>query len=310
VSSEAEAREILALRLSLALTVLFAGGATVITLISDSETMTLEAMSALIDIVVCVLALFVARKVREPANPRYHFGYAKYEPLMTTVEGVLLAGVCVGAIVYASRDLVHPDPVDDTWLVLVYSGASFLACYLFGAWMRRAGRQAGSQLVLAEADLWIVDGFLALGVCLAFVAGMALDRWAITSARVSAYVDPVVCIALSLIFLKKPLDILRESIADLVDANPFAGEANAVEESARALGERFRLRGLEGVRVRKAGRRVFALVSFFEAPGQSLEEMDRARQAVVDEMRAQHPDVEVAVLFRPAPAGFPAPGAA
>jgi hypothetical protein len=29
------------------------------------------------------------------------------------VEGVLLAGACVGAIVYAVRDLIHPDPVED-----------------------------------------------------------------------------------------------------------------------------------------------------------------------------------------------------
>ena len=49
----------------------------------------------------------MARKLHEPANERYQFGYAKYEPLMTTVEGVLLAGACVGAIVYAVRDLIH-----------------------------------------------------------------------------------------------------------------------------------------------------------------------------------------------------------
>ena len=55
----------------------------------------------------------MARKLHEPANERYQFGYAKYEPLMTTVEGVLLAGACVGAIVYAVRDLIHPDPVED-----------------------------------------------------------------------------------------------------------------------------------------------------------------------------------------------------
>jgi divalent metal cation (Fe/Co/Zn/Cd) transporter len=94
-------------------------------------------------------------------------------------------------------------------------------------------------------------------------------------------------------------------VGDLVDANPYADTVNAVEESARALAERFHLEGLEWVRVRKAGRRVFVMVSFFEDPRDSLEDMDIARQAVTEEMVSLHPDVDVAVLFRSAPAKAP-----
>jgi cation diffusion facilitator family transporter len=303
VTGSAQAQEILSLRLSLILTVLFACAAVAIALFSDSETMTLEAITAGIDIVVAFLAIFVARKVHEPANQRYQFGYAKYEPLMTTVEGVLLAGACVGAIVYSVRDLIHPDPVEDPQLIVIYSAASFLLSVLFGRWMKRLGKRIGSPLAQAEAELWIVDGWLALGVCAAFVVSIALGRIGTTQA--SAYVDPAVCIVLSLVFLKKPYDILRDSVGDLVDANPYADTVNAVEESARALADRFHLEGLEWVRVRKAGRRVFVMVSFFEDPRESLEDMDVARQAVTEEMASLHPDVEVAVLFRSAPAKSP-----
>jgi predicted Co/Zn/Cd cation transporter (cation efflux family) len=88
--------------------------------------------------------------------------------------------------------------------------------------------------------VWIVDGWLALGVCAAFVASIALGR--IGTEQASAYVDPVVCILLSLVFLKKPYDILHDSVADLVDANPYADTVNAVEESARTLAEQFHLK--------------------------------------------------------------------
>jgi divalent metal cation (Fe/Co/Zn/Cd) transporter len=139
------------------------------------------------------------------------------------VEGVLLAGACVGAIVYAVRDLLHRDPVEDAHLVVIYSGVSFALSVLFGQWMRRTGARIASPLVMAEAQLWIIDGWMALGVCAAFVVSMALGR--IGTNQANAYVDPVVCIVLSLILLKKPLEILRESMADLVDANPYADTA-------------------------------------------------------------------------------------
>ena len=299
VTGHAQTEEILALRLSLVLTVLFAVGAAIVAMFSDSETMSFEAMSGGVDITVSVLAILVARKIHEPANRRYHFGYAKYGPLMITVEGVLLAGVCVGAIVYAARDLVHVDPTEDTYLVVIYSALSFLLSVLFGYWMRRAGRRSGSQLVLTNANLWIVEGWQSTGVCAAFVIGIALTRVGITEA--TGYIDPATCIVLAVIFLRKPFAILREGVADLVDANPYAHTVNAIEDSARMLAERFHLKGLEWVRVRKAGSRVFVMVSFFEDPVEPLEQMDIARQAVIDEMVAQHPDIDVAVLFRSAP---------
>lgn len=298
MTSHPHTEEILALRLSLVLTVLFAVGAAIVAMFSDSETMSFEAMSGGVDITVSVLAIFVARKIHEPANRRYHFGYAKYGPLMTTVEGVLLAGVCVGAIVYAVRDLVHLDPTENTYLVVIYSALSFLLSVLFGYWMRRAGRRSGSPLVLTNANLWIVEGWQSSGVCVAFVIGIALTRAGMTEA--TAYIDPATCIVLSVIFLRKPFEILREGVADLVDANPYAKTVNAIEDSARMLGERFHLKGLEWVRVRKAGSRFFVMVSFFQDPAEPLEQMDIARQAVVDEMVALHPDIDVAVLFRSA----------
>jgi predicted Co/Zn/Cd cation transporter (cation efflux family) len=94
LTGSTQAEEIRALHLSLALTVLFACGAVVVALFSDSETMTVEAITAGIDIAVALLAIFVARKLQEPANERYHFGYAKYEPLdiarQAVAEGMML----------------------------------------------------------------------------------------------------------------------------------------------------------------------------------------------------------------------------
>lgn len=292
---EAQA-ELGALRLSSILTIFFAAGAVVIALFSDSETMTLEAMSGVVDVLISFLCIFVIRKVHQPADRHYHFGYAKYEPLMTTVEGILVTAVCAGAIGYAVRDLLHPDPVENQRLVIVYSLISFLMSVVFGAWMKRVGRRTTSQLVLAEAELWIVEGWLALGVFAAFAISWIMTGWGMVQA--SSYVDPSVCIILSVILLRKPYDILKESLADLVDANPYAETVNAVEESAQACVERFHLKGLEWVRVRKAGRRVFVLVSFILDPDRPAQEMDKVRQAMTEELARLNPDLDVGVLFK------------
>ena len=110
-------------------------------------------------------------------------------------------------------------------------------------------------------------------MCIAFVLALILSRP--PTQDYSAYVDPAVCIVLSLILLRKPIGILKESFADLVDANPYAETANIVEEAAHGCVERYRLKAVQWVRVRKAGRRVFVIVSFVENPEESLEERER-----------------------------------
>ena len=180
--------------------------------------------------------------------------------------------------------------------MIIYAAAGFVVSVVFGAYMKRVGRRAGSQLVLAEADLWIIEGWLSLGVCIAFFMAVALSRS--PKAEYSAYVDPIVCIVLSVIFLRKPVEILRERFVDLVDANPYAETKNIVEEAARGCMERYRLKALQWVRVRRAGRRVFVIVSFLENLDESLEERERVRRAVDAEMSRLNPDTDVSVLFR------------
>lgn len=292
----AEQAELRVLRFSSILTALFAVAAVAVALVSDSETMTLEAMSGLVDVVVSLLAIFVVRKIHEPANSRYHFGYAKYEPLMIGLEGSLVGAVCLAAIAYSVRDLIHPDPVDEPRVVLVYAMAGFVVSVLFGAYMKRVGRRTASQLVQAQAELWIVEGWLSLAVFIAFLGAVVLSRT--PTAEYSAYVDPAVCIVLSLILLRKPFEILKESFADLVDANPYAETANIVEDTARSCVERYRLKAVQWVRVRKAGRRIFVIVSFLENPDESLEERELVRMAVDADMGRLNPDLDVSVLFR------------
>jgi len=67
---------------------------------------------------------------------------------MVGLEGTLVAAVCLTAIAYAVRDLIHPDPVDDPNLIIIYSLASFVICRLRRLHEAR-GRRAASQLVLA-----------------------------------------------------------------------------------------------------------------------------------------------------------------
>jgi cation diffusion facilitator family transporter len=293
-TADAERRELLALKWSSGLTTGFALTAAVLTIFSDSETMAFEGLSGMVDVVVSLLAIFVVRRVLQPPDVRYPFGYAKYEPLMTALNGVMLGTVCVASFLSAVQDIAQPDPVEGVWVVKGYSLESFVTSVAFGTWMKRVGAQSGSQLLPAEADLWVVEGWMAFGVFAAFAAAVALDR--LYPFPYTAYVDPGVTLILSAVFIYKPLQILKECWVDLVDANPYHGTTSDVEAAAAAGVEPYRLQ-IEWLKARRAGRKTFVLVSVRADRQRPLHELETVRSAITAGVTRAEPQADVQVLF-------------
>ena len=132
---------------------------------SDSETMALESTSKIVDIVVSTWPSSSHARSR-----------ASQPPLPVRLREIRAAHDHGGRR-SCDRDLHErhpllrtrhpaPDPFEDAYLIVIYAAASFLVSVIFGVWMRSVGKRAGSPLVMANADLWIVGGWLALrGVC-------------------------------------------------------------------------------------------------------------------------------------------------
>ena len=91
--------EVFVLRTASILTVLYAIVGIAIATICDSMTLIVDALYSVVDVVVSLLAIFIVRRIHEPPNENYQYGYAKYEPFMIAVEGLLIMAICAGSIV-------------------------------------------------------------------------------------------------------------------------------------------------------------------------------------------------------------------
>src|SRR5262245_63143967 len=147
--------EVSILRISSVLTVAYAIVGVAIAIICDSMTLMVDALYSVVDVVVSVLAIFIVRKLHEPPNSYYHYGYAKYEPFMTAVDGLLIMAICAGSIVASIQDIVHPEPVQRVELIILYSFVSIFICIGFGWYMNVIGNRIGSEVLRADSELWI-----------------------------------------------------------------------------------------------------------------------------------------------------------
>lgn len=290
-----DGRELFILRLSSALTIVYAIAGIAIAVVCDSMTLMLDGLYGAADVVVSLLAIAVVRKVHLPPNERYHFGYAKYEPFMTAVDGILITAICVATVVSSFQDIMHPEPMAHMHLAVMYSFVSVFICTGFGVYMKLAGRRSRSTILPADAQLWIIEGVISLGVFAAFGLSEYISKtyWK----GYADYVDPVVCIMLAVFLLGKPVSIIRDSFYDLVDASPYGGLKEEIKRIVSCCAEEHRLKGVKSVKIRKAGRKLFVNVHFLADKGLPLAHTEAVKAWVIDRIIKAYPEVDVTVLF-------------
>lgn len=287
--------ELFILKLSTLLTILYAMVGMTIAIICDSMTMMLDGLYGVADTVVSLLAISVVRKVHLPPNDQYHFGYAKYEPFMTAVDGILIISICVATILSGIQDIIHPDPVKNIHLAIAYSFLSIFICTGFGLHMTRVGKRCRSSILQADAQLWIIEGAISLGVFLAFTLSVYLAKtgWK----EYTNYIDPVLSIALSVLLLIKPIKIIRDSFHDLIDASPDVELKKEIMGIVQKCAEEQHLKGIKSVKLRKAGRQLFVNVHFLADNSLMLGQTATVKQSVVEKIVQAYPEVDVTVLF-------------
>jgi cation diffusion facilitator family transporter len=289
-------KELLLMNTATGLTVVYAIVAMAIAIISDSMTLLLDGAYSVIDMLVSFAAIFVVRKLYEPPNERYHFGYAKFEPLMTAGDGILLLCLCFMSIFAALQDLMHPDPVEHVGIIIVFTASSVVLCLGLGSYMRWAGKQWHSEILSTDSKLWLMEGVISLGICISFSIGLIMRKipgWE----NYTSYMDPLTCIVIALFFIVSPFKILKNSLRDLTDACPSKEVMDRINELATSCCSKYGLSTVERLRLRKAGRRLYLDANYATEQNPDIRTIDEIRHEISTYLKSEVPELDIRLGF-------------
>ncbi len=292
----ANQKEVLLLKVATAITVVYAAAAISIALLTDSQTMLLDGMYSVIDILISFLSIYVVKKIHQPPNERYHYGYAKFESFMTSIDGFLILGLCATTMVTATQDILHPDPVNHVGVIVIFAFVSIFIGFGMGIFMRRAGVKWRSEVLHADSQIWIIEGCVSAGICIAFSADFIMERtpgWQ----QYTPYVDPLTCIVIALSFLAKPIKIIRDSFRDMVDACPSKEVHEKVLATCGECCQQFDLIAVQWFRMRKAGRRLFLTICFTAPDDRLVKDTGRIKREITRKLKDAEPELDVCVVF-------------
>lgn len=257
-------------------------------LLTGSVGLLSDALESVVNLVGAVVALVMLTIAARPPDAEHAYGHDKAEYFSSGVEGALVL-IAAASIAYAAvQRLFNPQPLEQVGLGLGVSVLASLINLGVSRVLLRAGRQYHSITLEADAQHLLTDVWTSVGV-LAGVAAVAISGW--------QWLDPVVAILVALNILRTGSQLVRRSIAGLMDVGLPANEQETIRKILAGRAE-------EGVqyhrlRTRQAASRRFVSVDVLVPPDWTVQRGHQFLSSLEGDIRGALPDTDVVTHLEP-----------
>ncbi len=178
-------------------------------LLTGSVGLLSDAAESIVNLVGAIMALGMLIIAARPPDKSHTYGHSKAEYFSSGVEGMLILVAAAGIIWSSVERLLHPRPLEQLGLGLLVSVAASLINFSVARVLMAAGKRENSITLESDAQHLMTDVWTSAGV-IGGVGIVALSGW--------NSLDAVVAIIVALNIVWTGLQLLRRSVAGLMDA--------------------------------------------------------------------------------------------
>ena len=215
------------LRMSISATLVVALAGVIVGLVTGSSSIVFDGVYSLVDAAMSVLALVVVRLITSFARAetmsrklreRFTMGFWHLEPMVLALNGVMLVGVAVYALINAVSSLLAGGRELAFDTALGYTGITVIVCLAVAIIEARANRRIRSDFIAMDIKSWLMSAGITAALMVAFGIGHAIQgtQWE----RLSPYIDPAVLALVCLVIIPMPVPTIRRAIADILLVTP------------------------------------------------------------------------------------------
>src|SRR5713226_8413627 len=258
-------------------------GKLVVGLLTGSLGILSEAVHSIFDLAASTFTLVAVRTARKPADREHPYGHGRAENLAAFTEGALLMITAIGIAFEAIRRLTTGGPTVNP---AAYAFALLIGTLLIESGravvLRRVGRLASSEAMLADATDRVADVLATIGV----LAGLAGVRMGIT------WADSAAALLVAVIIVRAAGRVAWRSGDILID-RAATGAEKQLQSAIQAVNG---VREVRSVRVRRSGPKLLGDAVIATARMLSLEAAGRLVDDVKRAARAALPELDLTVL--------------
>ncbi|MEH3041226.1 MAG: cation transporter [Sphingomonas paucimobilis] len=293
------------LRISIVVTFILAALGAVIGLIAGSSAIVFDGVYGLIDAVMTVLALMVARVIAasnaadaagRAYSQRFTMGFWHLEPIVLGVNGMLLTGAALYAMLDAVGILLRGGHSPAFGPALLYTGISVVIDLGMALFVRRANRSIGSDFVALDARGWAMTAALSGSLFASFLIAYAVKSTSL--AWIGPYVDPVALLVICIVIFPMPIATIRKALSQILLITPDDLRRQVEDVGDRVAAEQGFLS--HRAYVARVGRGIQIEMNFVvprNGPARRLEEWDALRDEIGLALGNDGPNLWLTIVF-------------
>lgn len=249
-----------------------------------SEMILFDGMYSLGGVILSLLALMGSIYINKKDYEKYPFGKRMIEPLIVIIKSLAIFIMCIYSLTGSIKDLINGGNEVQYGYALIYALISTLGCGIAYFFLKKKGKAINSSLVNIESSQWLMDTLLSLGVLVGFLIANIIKHtefiW------FNRYLDPLMVIICSSVFIKMPIKSLGDGLKELLEFKADDSITLEIDKLVEGIEREYNFEDTI-TRVSKTGNDLRIEIDFIyneESNIKVLDEMDGVREKIFNSL--------------------------
>ena len=207
--------------------VFLAGFKAVIGAISGSIAVILDAVNNLSDALSSVITIIATKLAGKRPDKKHPYGYGRIEYISAVLISVIVLYAGVTSLVESVKKILHPEAPDYSPVALIIIAVAVVVKILLGRYVKGVGEKVNSDSLIASGKDAMLDSVISASTLAA--AGIYL-LWHVS---LEAWLGAII----SLVIIKSGLEMLSDSLSDILGERTESGLAKGVKASINSFDE-------------------------------------------------------------------------
>ena len=200
-----------------------AGFKAVIGLLSNSIAIVLDAVNNLSDTASSIITIVGTKLAGKPADRKHPFGHGRVEYLTALVIAVIVLYAGLTSLSESIKKIITPKTPKYTAVSMVIIGVAVVVKIVLGTFVKKTGERVNSDSLINSGKDAMLDSVISASTLIAAIVYIT------TKVSLEAWLGAVI----SIVIIKSGIDMLRETISQLLGERVDADLARNIKKTVR-----------------------------------------------------------------------------
>jgi len=202
--------------------------AIIIGFITASQVILFDGIFTLIGIVLTFLSIVSVKFIKKKDFKNYPFGKEAFEPFIVITEYCIILLVSISNMVSAIQVILAGGTDMDINSGIIYGLLSSILCFTAYRVLKYTAKRNATAIEKIEVEQWKYSFLFSIAMLIGFCTAWILSQTRLISYVI--YVDPVLAILITLLFIRTSLSSIYKNIKELLYAAPSPELTSLIEE--------------------------------------------------------------------------------